>query len=320
MSKMPRRSFIGRLTSGIIMVGSTSLILKPKNALALSNPGGTFGGTYDVKVCYRGYKVKDSAPTEARRLYKGPLANPTSSPNLEDWIVGGTAAHVTSFAWRSKRLANRDTSQCASGRNKTKMNAIVWKGGWGYVWVNVIVGSSATSNKSGWVIMFGNSNVNQRFYSAVTNSTPNGDYVLSRCHGPAFEDWDCLYGTTNLKAADEPSDGSNPRGRTSGFGNCGGYQAQSLSGSGGDGQLWYVGNASASDERSYLRFAPNSTPFGWLSGTSGFVDKVRRLSETSDSRIGGGLAWTYVKIPNGRFLTDNIHGWIRTGAISSKVP
>src|SRR5205085_7632959 len=68
-SAIPRRSFIGRLTSGIIMVGGTSLILKPSEARAGLCGISECQGTDAVGVCYSSWKVTAAGGIG---VYKGP--------------------------------------------------------------------------------------------------------------------------------------------------------------------------------------------------------------------------------------------------------
>ncbi len=61
--KIPRRSFLGRLTSGVIVVGGTSLMLKPTIARASGACGYTeCRGTYDVNICYTPWVVVTAEP------------------------------------------------------------------------------------------------------------------------------------------------------------------------------------------------------------------------------------------------------------------
>src|SRR5206468_533890 len=72
-NKTPRRSFIGRITSGIIVLGSSSLILKPQKALATACTPTECWGTVDVNVCYTPWKVVAAEPGQSGLvLRKGP--------------------------------------------------------------------------------------------------------------------------------------------------------------------------------------------------------------------------------------------------------
>src|ERR1700689_176753 len=68
-SKTPRRTFIGRLTTGIIAIGGTRLILKPSDARADFCGITECWGTNEVGVCYSSWIVTNPSGVN---VYKGP--------------------------------------------------------------------------------------------------------------------------------------------------------------------------------------------------------------------------------------------------------
>src|SRR5258708_4847592 len=71
-NKTPRRTFLRRMTSGVIVLGGSSLILKPQRAMAACTPTECYG-TASVNVCYSPWKIVAAEPGQSGLvLRKGP--------------------------------------------------------------------------------------------------------------------------------------------------------------------------------------------------------------------------------------------------------
>jgi hypothetical protein len=212
-SAIPRRSFIGRLTSGIIVVGGTSLILKPTEAQATFCGITECRGTDTVGVCYTSWKVTNASGIG---VYKGPSfsAAPVTDTSGNPIIIP-VNAHFG-------RVSNRYSSSCGDPGPRPSYNGFLWgywctgtpRQGW------IPYGTGYAAGDSGWV---------------------------GHCCGPAGADFDC----------------TDPKSDCPSYHGCGGSPAPSGTCSTAH---WVIGTSGSdgSHERYYIRYAENSTTYGWL--------------------------------------------------------
>jgi hypothetical protein len=212
-SKTPRRTFIGRLTTGIIAVGGASMILKPASARADFCSIEECWGTDMVGVCYSSWIVTNASGIG---VYKGPsfsadpVTDTTGSP-----IIIPVNAHFG-------RCSNRYSSSCGDPGPRPAYNGFLW----GY-WCT-------GTSRQGWI--------------PYGTGYAEGDGGWSgHCCGPGNADFDC----DDAKSA------------CPGYHGCGGDPAPSGTCSEAH---WVIGTSGTdgSDQRYYIRYAQNSTTYGWL--------------------------------------------------------
>lgn len=163
-NKTPRRTFIGRMTSGIIVLGSSSLILRPQRALAACTPTECYG-TVDVNVCYTPWKIVAAEPGQSGLvLRKGPSfsADPVTYNNSTTPVVMSVGSE---FGRVSKRNGG---SGCPDPGPRPNQYGFIWGYWTGYA-------------KQGWM---------PYSVGGVTYAVGDNGYSGNLC-GPANFDFDC---------------------------------------------------------------------------------------------------------------------------------
>jgi hypothetical protein len=274
-SKTPRRTFIGRLTTGIIAIGGTSLILKPGTAQAACTPTQCYG-TYNVNVCYSPWKiVAAEAGQSGLVLRKGPSfsADPVTYNNSTNPVVMSVGSHFG-------RCSNRDggvSNGCPDPGPRPNQFGFIW----GY-WVDYA--------KQGWMPYSVN---------GVTYAVGDNGYTGTLC-GPANFDFDCRYAKSACSQYHGcGGSGVNPT--------CNGYYAD-----------LDAYDPSPSDERFYLRYAPDSTAFMWLEPVNGSqpADTVQVYGNMNAA----GYNWSCISVVCARWVPNGCRGWIRSDALGVPVP
>lgn len=156
-SGIPRRSFLSRLSTGIVAVGTTGLILKPSEAQAGFCSITECRGTDEIGVCYTPWKV--TAPGGIG-VYKGPSF---SAERVRD--TGGNPIVIPVNA-HFGRVSNRYSSSCGDPGPRPSYNGFIW----GY-WCT-------GTGRQGWIP-----------YGAGYSEGDSG--WSGSCCGPAGKDWDC---------------------------------------------------------------------------------------------------------------------------------
>lgn len=156
-NKIPRRGFLGKLSSGIIIAGTGGLVFKPTEAEAGFCGVNECRGTDEIGVCYSAWKV--TAPGGVG-VYKGPSF---TAERVKD--TSGNA-YVIPVNAHFGRVSNRFSSTCGDPGPRPSYNGFLW----GY-W-------ATGTGRQGW-IPYGTG------YS-VGDPTWSGS-----CCGPAGKDWDC---------------------------------------------------------------------------------------------------------------------------------
>lgn len=223
-NKIPRRSFIGRLSSGVIMLGGTSLILKPGNARADGCTPGQCKSTYETSVCYSPWKiVAAESGYSGLVLRKGPSfsADPVTYDNSTSPVVMSVGSY---FGRTSKQDNSSPGDGCPNPGPRGNQYGFIW----GY-WTDYA--------KQGWM---------PYSVAGVTYAVGDNSYTGKMC-GPANDDFDCRYAHSACTS----------------YHGCGG-SGISPSCPGNYNADIDAYDPSPSDQRFYLRYAPGSTTFGWL--------------------------------------------------------
>lgn len=255
--KIPRRSFLGKLSSGIVLLGGAGLILKPGEARAGSQCLDGCRDYNDVQTCYYPWINNIS-----NVLYKGPFApydivRTASAPNDIVWLAPGEVV-----GWASLRSGGV-INGCPYPGMRQGENGFIWA-------------YSVSHSKFGWL------------YYDQGYATPGGPTVC----GPTGKDFDCRYS----KSACPAYNGCGTASQTSYT--CIGPTYYQL-GNGYEG----IGNG----EDFYIRYAANSTPFGWMMPG----DIVHRYG----AKTLVGKTWSCVMVICARYVPYGTRGWIGSSAI-----
>lgn len=167
LAQMPRRRFLKKLSSGVIVVGGTSLILKPMEAQAACTPV-ECRGTVDVNVCYSPWKVVAAESGQSGVvLRKGPWfgAVPVTRPD-GSIVVIPVGAHFARCSKRDGGVANG----CPDPGPRPNNNGFLW----GY-WIGY--------GRQGWM---------PYSVGGVTYAVGDNAFTGTLC-GPAGADFDCRY-------------------------------------------------------------------------------------------------------------------------------
>src|SRR5581483_2766510 len=222
--KIPRRSFLGRMTSGIVVLGSTSLILKPSKALANCTPS-QCKSQNNVSVCYSPWKiVAAESGYSGLVLRKGPSfsADPVTYNNSTSPVVMSVGSE---FGRASNNDPNAPGDGCGNPGPRANQNGFLWGYWTGYA-------------KQGWM---------PYSVGGVTYAVGDNGYTGALC-GPANVDFDCR---------------NTSKSNCHSYNGCGGGGI-SPSCPGAYNADLDAYTTSPSDERFYLRYGPSSTTFAWL--------------------------------------------------------
>jgi hypothetical protein len=264
--KTSRRSFVRRVTSGIIMLGTTSIILKPSKAMAQCTPEQCWGQV-DVNVCYSPWEV-----VAAESGYDGVVLRkgPSFSADPVTYSTGGDI--VIPVGAEFGRCSNRSGSVsdgCPDPGPRPNQFGFIW-GYWpGYA-------------RQGWMP-----------YSVDGVTYAVGDDSLATLCGPAGYDFDCRYAHS---ACPMNSCGGNPVGDPT----C----SQTY-------RPIVAYPTDPSDQRFYLRYAYNSTTFGWT--VPG--DVIMRYGYISS----GGVTWSCVEAYCCQYIPQGCRGWLESSALGSPI-
>ncbi|MGI8967238.1 MAG: hypothetical protein ACR2H1_14285 [Limisphaerales bacterium] len=278
-SKIRRRSFLGRLTSGVIVVGGAGLILKPSEAQASGACGYTeCRGTYDVNICYSPWKVVAAEPgmygingLPGIALRKGPSF---SAPVVTR--SDGVTPNVLEVGHHFGRQSNRSSSGtgCPDPGPRLSQNGFLW----GYA-------PGISSPRNGWW---------PYSVGGTTYAVGDDSYTGWMC-GPAA-DWDCRYGGKS----NCPS-----------YNGCGGNQVSGETCSTSFRPIITVGT-DISEEKYLLRYAVESTPFGWL--VPG--DKIKRYGYMSSWK---GEGWSCIRVICAKWAPYDCRGWVKSNALGNPI-
>jgi hypothetical protein len=262
-----RRTFIGRLTSGIIVLGTTSVALKPSKANAQACTPEQCWGQVDVNVCYSPWEVVAAEEgQDGVVLRKGP----SFSADPVTYSTGGNI--VIPVGDEFGRCSNRSGSVsggCPDPGPRLSQDGFIW-GYWpGYA-------------RQGWMP-----------YSVDGVTYAVGDDSLATLCGPAGYDFDCRYAHS---ACPMNACGGNPVGTPT----C----SQTY-------RPIVPYDTDPSDQRFYLRYAYNSTTFGWC--VPG--DVIMRYGYISS----GGVTWSCVEAYCCQYIPQGCRGWIESSALGSPI-
>lgn len=283
MSRIPRRSFLGRLTSGIIVVGGSSLMLKPRKA-----QGAVCGITecYDiinVNVCYYPYIVTAPEPgrTDGVVMRKGPSF---SAGTVRD---SNNNPRVIQVGKHFGRISNRNGGSTCDYPGMRQNNN-------GFIWGN--------DQSWGWIPM----NPSGAWYSQPDPG--------SASHECAAYDWDCRYaGTDAQKRLQCPAylgcgfaGASNPT-------TCGvTYHTVR------DPSLVPGGTLGHCKESYFMRFASNSTAVFWLyPGDKVKSHGYKTASQNCGSSYNG--KWNCIEAVCCKYVPYGCRGWTQNDILSAPI-
>ncbi|MEP6662343.1 MAG: hypothetical protein ABJC04_01650 [Verrucomicrobiota bacterium] len=259
-AKIPRRSFFGRLSSGIILLGGAGLILKPNQAQAGSQCLDGCRDYNDVSTCYAAW-----TNLKTNVLYKAPWSSEVVRYVSNNQPVILSPGMI--FGRASLRTGGVSNGCPDPGPRPSESSSFIW-------------GYSASHDKFGWL------------YYAQGYATGGGPAVC----GPTGKDFDCRYSKSACPAWN--GCGGNPQTPTT----CSGPTYYRL-GNGYEGP----GNG----ESFYIRYAANSTPFGWMMPG----DIVHRYGYNSTSSTGEAKTWSCIRVICAQYVPYGTRGWIGSSAI-----
>lgn len=276
--KVGRRTFLGRVTSGVIVVGGSSIIMKPQEAEASGACGYTeCRGSYDVNICYTPWKVVAAEPgmygvngLPGIALRKGPSF---SAPVVtrSDGVTPNVLEVNHHFGRQSKRGGS--STGCPDPGPRLSQNGFVW----GY-------GTGISSPRNGWWPY----SVNGTTYAVGDSS-----WAGWTC-GPGPADWDCRYGGKS----------NCPE-----YNGCGGNQVSGETCSTSFRPIVSVGS-DISEEKYLLRYAVESTPFAWL--VPG--DIIKRYGFMSSYK---GEGWSCIRVICAKWAPYDCRGWTKSNCLGS---